>query len=175
MSESPAWSMGAVEEWRPIPGFPHYAVSDMGRVKNTATQRLMTILRNQQGTCYVGLNIGLKQSRRSLTGLVANAFVPRLRPDFSYPIHLDGDQTDNRATNLMWRPHWFGVKYMTQMKRGPSQPDAGPIVELESEERYPSPWVASMINGLIEIDLILSIENRTFVYPTFQQFRFLAL
>lgn len=163
-----------MEEWITIPGFPNYAVSNMGRVQNTATGKILAIRVTQQGHRFVGMNAGAIQCQRSVAKLVGDAFVDKLREDFDYPIHLDGDLSDNRASNLMWRPHWFGVRYMKQMKRGQVFKEANPIVDLHTGETYQTPWMASMVNGLIESEILLAIANRTYVFPTFQEFRFVA-
>lgn len=164
-----------MELWEPIPEFWGYSISNHGRVRNDNTGRILAIMRNPLGVCYVGMNKGKKQYRRSLGLLVCRAFVSRpdvdRRNEFNQPIHLDGDQTNNFADNLMWRPHWFAVRYAIQHKRGPSR-DANPVVDLATMDYYERPWDACLKFGLIELDLIQSCLNRTYVFPTFQTFRF---
>jgi hypothetical protein len=166
---------GQVENWGEIKGFPGYSVSDLGHVRNDETGRVLTILRNQYGTCYVGLTKGRKQHRRSLAQLVAQTFVPnpRAKDSFDGLIHLNNDKANNRADNLLWRPHWFVVKYLIQANRGPIGSDK-PVLEIKHHEIYPNTWEASLAFGLIERDLIGSIVNRTFTWPTFQEFRYVA-
>lgn len=161
------------EDWRSIPEFRGYSVSDLGRVRNDETGKVLTILRNPHGTCYVGMVHGRKQLRRSVPLLVGQAFVPKVsgRESFDRLIHRDTDLSNNRADNLMWRPHWFAVKYLIQAKRGREGSDI-PVLETRHQEYYPNTWEASLAFGLIERDVIDSILNRTFVYPTFQEFRY---
>lgn len=163
------------ENWKRIPGFEGYSISDQGRVRNDDVGRYMTIMRNQSGTCYVGLTKGLRQNRRSLPLLVGTAFLPAVkeRDDFESLIHLDGDQANNRASNLMWRPHWFAIKYLLQFKTGPLGKLDTPVVDLGTKEVYQNTWETAITLGLLEKDLILSILNRTFVWPTFKEFRFI--
>lgn len=164
-----------VENWADIRGFRGYSVSDLGRVRNDNTGRVLTVLRNPHGTHYVGLTKGRKQHRRSLAQLVGQAHVPnpRIKDSFDSLIHLDNDKSNNRADNLLWRPHWFMVKYLIQAGRGPVGSDM-PVIEIKHHEIYPNTWEASLAFGLIEKDLISSILNRTFTWPTFQEFRYLA-
>ena len=164
-----------MEDWESITGFQGYSVSNLGKVRNDHTGRVLTVLRNSEGSCYVGMVKGRKQYRRSLPQLVGQAFVPKLngRESFDKLIHRDNDRTNNRADNLLWRPHWFMVKYLLQAKRGPVGSDF-PVIEIKEHEIYPSTWDASLAFGLIESDLISSILNRTFTWPTFQEFRYLA-
>lgn len=164
-----------MEEWQVVGGFHGYSVSNLGQVRNDDSGRVLTVLRNQHGTCYVGMVKGTKQHRRSLSQIVGEAFVPNTsgREDFDKLIHRDNDRSNNRADNLMWRPHWFLVKYLNQAKRGSEGSDF-PVIEIRTQELYPTTWDAALAFGLLERDLISSILNRTFVWPTFQEFRYLA-
>lgn len=162
-----------MDDWTSIDEFEGYEVSRFGQVRNSETGRVLTILRNGHGTCYVGMMKGGQQLRRSIAPLVANAFIPKDRQDFNGLIHVDGYQHNNRADNLMWRPHWFVVTYLKQIARGSMGSDQ-PVIELKTRELYPNTWDAALAFGLIEKDLISSILNRTFTWPTFQEFRYLA-
>ena len=163
-----------MEEWKKVQLFDQYSVSELAEVRNDETGRILQIQRNQHGVCYVGLMRGMQQCRRSVALLVAHAFVaPPMslqKKSFTKPIHLDGQQTNNRANNLMWRPHWFAMKYTAQFKVGPTV--AEPVIDIESDERYSCPWIAALSFGLLEREVIISGLNRTYVWPTYQQFRF---
>jgi hypothetical protein len=160
--------------WKTIPSFQSYSVSDMGQVRNDDTGRIMAIRKNPHGVRYVGLMKGAKQRNVSLPRLVAEAFVARppqdRKQEFTAVIHLNGEQDNNRADNLMWRPHWFAMKYTQQFKVGPTIET--PVVELKTQEFYACPWVAALSFGLLEREIVASGLNRTFVWPTFQEFRF---
>lgn len=164
-----------MQNWKRIPQFPTYSVSDTGLVRNDDTGRIMAIRKNPHGVYYVGLMKGKKQHNLSLSRLVAEAFVSRPAQDregrFNNPIHLNGHKDDNHAHNLMWRPYAFAVKFQQQFAKGPST--ASPILELKTQERYSCPLIAAMAFGLLESDIISSAVNRTFTWPTFQEFRFI--
>lgn len=164
-----------MEEWKKVVIFDQYSVSELGQVRNDETGRIMSVLRNAHGVCYVGLTKGYQQYRRSLPLLVAQAFVPKpmtmQKESFNKPIHLDGNQTNNRAYNLLWRPHWFAMKYTAQFKVGPTV--ATPVIDLKTEEKYSCPWIAALSFGLLEREIIVAGLTRTFVWPTYQEFRFL--
>lgn len=161
-----------MEVWREIRSFPGYLVGDEGHVKNEETGRYMTQLRNQHGVVHVGLTRDRVQYRRSVAVLVANAFVDRLpgREHFDTPINLDGDRSNNRVPNIMWRPRWFAVKYFNQFDN-PYKGFTGPIEDTLTGEKFDSSWEAATKYGLLEKDIYLSILNRTYVVPTFQTFR----
>jgi hypothetical protein len=164
-----------MEVWRSIPEFPNYSVSDLGRVLNTDTGRIMSQVINNTGNVYVGLTKQLVQRRRSVAKLVAQAFIPKLaqnRESFDTPIHLNGDRTDNRVTNLMWRPYWFAVKYAKQF----NEPPKGfrvPIEEASTHEKFATSWDAATTYGLLDKEILVATTNRTYVWPTYQMFRVL--
>lgn len=162
-----------MEAWVAVPDFHDYDVSDLGRVRRHDTGRILTVLRNLDGTCYVGMARAGKQRRRSLALLVANAFVPKLsgRVEFDRPVHLDGDQTNNRATNLVWRPHWFMVAYYRQILTGKIGSDM-PVIEKRKLEIFPNTFEAALAYGLLESQVISSATTGTFTFPTFQYFNY---
>lgn len=165
-----------MESWKTIPSFHGYSVSDHGRVRNDDSGRLMAIRRNQHGVCHVGLYKHVKQYKRGLALLVANAFVSKLDTElktFTTPIHLDGDQSNNRADNLMWRPAWFALKYARQFNSHQLGIDE-PIVDVNSKEQFANSWEAVTTYGLLNTEIMTAILNRTYVWPTYQEFRVLA-
>lgn len=162
-----------MESWGAIEGFRGYSVSDLGRVRNDDTGRILTILKNQSGNRYVGMTKDGVQHRRSLPLLVAKTFVVNKQANFRSIIHRDINKGNNRADNLMWRPQWFAVKYWIQAHRGMIGSDI-PVLEIKHHEMYQNTWEASLAFGLLETDLISSIINRTFTWPTFQEFRYVA-
>lgn len=164
-----------MQRWATIHAFPRYSVSDEGLVRNDDTGRILAIRRNPQGISYVGLMGDEQQQNLSVAPLVAEAFVPKPAQDrnntFNTPIHLNGHLDHNHAYNLMWRPRWFALRFQKQFRKGPTV--ATPVLELKTQERYSCPFIAAMAFGLIEKEIIIASLNRTFVWPTFQEFRFI--
>ncbi len=151
--------------------FPRYAVSEMGEIRNLRTERRLKIKVNQYGVVGVGLMRDGLQFHRSVPLLVAQAFLARSRPAFDTPINLDGDRYNNVVSNLMWRPRWFAIAYNRQFKE--AFPDAinVPIVDTNDPSiSFPNSFTCSTHFGLLEKDLVLSILNRTYVWPTYQMF-----
>lgn len=161
-----------MEVFHKIDGFPGYSVSIWGRVRNDKNGRIMALFRNQQGIINVGLTRDRVQYKRSLALLVARAFLPKPSvPNFNTPIHLDGDQSNCRVDNLMWRPRWFAVKYHQQFLYRPKRrPNRRPIRDVRTGETFKSAWAAATTFGLLERDILLAMHNKTYVPPTFQVF-----
>lgn len=158
------------ERWIPIEHFLDYEVSDQGRIRSRLTDRVLSLNPNQFGVMQVGMMRDSEQRHRSVPLLVAKAFLPEPGGAFDTPINLDGDRTNNAVENLLWRPRWFAIKYNQQFKmRHPHRIDR-PIVELKTGEVSENSFECAKKYGLLEEDLILSILNRTYVWPTYQEF-----
>lgn len=163
-----------MEKWREISSFNGYSVSNCGRVRNDDTGRLMTLLRNREGIVNVGLTKGKVQYKRSVTRLVALGFLSKVYEAFDTPINLDGDRCNNHVDNLAWRPRWFAIEYNKQFRY--YQASRGtllrPVRDLKTGEVFESSWDAAIRYGLLRQEILLAIHNRTYVWPTYQQFDF---
>jgi len=105
-------------QWHELEEFPDYAVSEQGDIANIKTGIPRKLSINGQGIVKITLYDTRKQLvTRSVARMVAEAFVPK--PDqeiFDTPIHMDGELTNCRADNLVWRPRWFAIKYHRQFR-----------------------------------------------------------
>lgn len=158
-------------EWRPIPSFPGYSVSETGYVRNDETGRVLTLLVNQSGVVNVGLTKKCKQYKRSVALLVANAFLEfRIHDSFDTPINLNGDRLNNNVWNLAWRPRWFATKYFRQFDE-PSLAAERPVQEMETGKKFYSHWEAAFKYGLLATSVLIAAMEQTEVWPTKQHFR----
>lgn len=158
-------------QWREIIEFPGYSVSDTGLVRNDETGYEMRLSPNTRGIFIVGLVKRGVQYKRSVSVLVADAFVTAARSlEFDTPIHLDGDKSNCRADNLAWRPRWFALEYVQQFVTGPKG-YACKVQEIRTEEVFGNSWEASVKYGLLEREVVYSIMRQTYVIPTYQRFR----
>lgn len=164
--------MDSSTQWCVIEEFPCYEVSNTGFVRNIKTERYLKIKLNQYGVVGVGLMRDGIQFHRSLPLLVARAFLPRWSLSaFDTPINLDGDRSNNDVSNLLWRPRWFAVLYNRQFIEGCSIRIDAPIADIHHPDIvFANSFVCATQLGLLEKDLVFSILNRTYVWPTYHEF-----
>lgn len=85
-------------KWEQVPGYEGlYRVSNLGEVYSVRGGCFLEIVRDR----YVNLSKHGRVERFKVAYMVARMFVPNpeMRPCV---IHLNGDRTDNRASNLAW-------------------------------------------------------------------------
>lgn len=159
-----------MEQWVPLLGYPGYSISNLGTIRNDNRDRLLKVVRLKTNYTYVGLVKEGVQVNRSVSKLVAEAFLPSpATSTFTTPIHFDGDLANCRVDNLDWRPRWFAIKHTRQFRLSlPDYPD--PVREIKTREVFDNSWKAVFKFGLLYMDLILSIHNKTYVFPTMQSY-----
>lgn len=157
--------------WKAIPAFPDYEINEVGDVRRIKTGRIVRPTVNQQGNAMIGLSRDGEQYKRSLALLVALAFLGEpVNYRFDTPIHVDGNKLNCRADNLMWRPRHFAVRYHRQFHND-ERGFKVPIIEVNTREEFPTSWDAAVKYGLIDKEILISVINRTVVFPTGQCFR----
>jgi hypothetical protein len=162
------------EEWRKIQMFPDYSVSDTGSVRNDNTGNNMTKLVNAHGVVHVGLTKDKTLHKRSLSLLVAEAFIPRPNFQSDTAINLDGDRFNNRVDNLLWRPRWFARRYFQQFRHG-TPSIVRPVEIVETQDVFMNSWEAATELGVLDIEIAESVMLGTYVWPLFQRFKIIKL
>lgn len=87
------------EEWKIIPDFPIYSISNMGRIVNRQTNRLKKPTLNANGYYYVSLHNKGKEKKIQVHQLVYYTFREKLEEPYVVN-HIDGIRTNNCLTNL---------------------------------------------------------------------------
>lgn len=109
--------------------FPNYRVDINGAVsRGPWFERELKHARNREGVSFVTLysepvdgQPGVRHIR-SVARLVAETFLdPPHHPAFDTPTHRNGDRSDCRASNLVWRPRWFAINFHRQWYDGWSE------------------------------------------------------
>ena len=96
-------------EWRPIPDWPEYEVSEDGRVRRAQagqgaiSGRILRPWTNPRtGYLQIGLWRGNRQHRATVHRLVATAFLGPPPTVKHVVAHLDGSRQNNYRANLAW-------------------------------------------------------------------------
>jgi hypothetical protein len=96
------------EQWRVIPDFPAYSVSDHGRVRRdvggggAVPGRILKYNLMTSGYHCVQLWRDSKPHPRSIHRLVASVFLPPPEDGQTEVAHFDGDRLNNHVSNLRW-------------------------------------------------------------------------
>lgn len=162
------------EQWKDIDEFPEYSVSNFGEIRSNKSGRILSTSPNQFGVVQVGLMKNGVQYHRSVPLLVVKAFLPIKPGPFDTPINLDGDRHNNNLENLVWRPRWFAIKYNRQFREPYYNPITKPIMDKKTQEISPSSFECAKRYGLLEEEIVIAILNRTYVWPTYQEFVILS-
>lgn len=147
------------EEWRDVEEFPGWSVSDLGRVMNDLTGRVMSTRRNAQGLTMVNVQLNGKLKTRLMSHLVQKAFGEEPKNEsYNSVIHLNGDHGDCRASNLMWRPRWYALKYHKMFDEDPTRVA---VYIPAIDEFYPSLREFCTTYGLVENYTYVDMFNGT--------------
>ncbi len=90
-----------MENWKKIKGFENYSVSDLGRVRNDKTGRIMKTPCRKNGYPRVHLYDDMKGSCKTVHRLVAETFIPNPE-NLPQVNHKDGNKMNNSVINLEW-------------------------------------------------------------------------
>lgn len=118
-----------MEQWKPIKGYDHYDISNLGRVKSLERiahtplasylkpENILKAADNGKGYKFVRLWQDGKSKKHYIHRLVAEAFIPN--PN-NYPEvnHIDSDPSNNKVDNLEWVTHRQNAKHMMSQGRG---------------------------------------------------------
>ena len=92
------------ECWRSLDGHINYQASNIGRVRNALTAKILVQFWDQNGYAMVSLwNNGRGKTYR-IHQLVAKCFIPKPESDEKLEVdHINEDKTNNSISNLMWK------------------------------------------------------------------------
>lgn len=161
------------EEWKDIPEFPNYMISNTGRVWNNYLDKEMRITPNNHGNMRIGFRIGdgIKYTR-SVAMLVAQNFLPPPPDELcDFLMLLDGDKTNVRVTNLVWRPAWMVQVYSRQFRiQQPNHYYNLLVRNISTGKIYHNIIEAGMTEGLLFRDIWSSTYTGRPLYPHYHVF-----
>jgi hypothetical protein len=162
------------EEWEDIPDFPDHLVSNFGQIYNMRTKNILILSGNQQGVTRVALLRDGKQYQRSVSLLVATAFIPRPYSHFNTAINLDGVRTNCRVDNLAWRPRWFSARFHRQFARNDVKNSHRPILDETTGEVFENMKAVCVRYGVLSIDIMNAMQTGYEVFPIGHNFRYVT-
>lgn len=158
------------EQWKVIPEFPDYLVSDFGRIWNQRRNREVTPNPNNWG--YLKVSFTSARLTRTVASLVAEAFVDPMDDLSDCVVILDGDFTHVCAHNLVWRPRQFAWRYSRQLKtQQPLHYRNLPVLNTDRRIEYDSIIEAGMIEGVLFDDIWESTYLGRRPYPHHHKYR----
>lgn len=96
------------EQWQVVADFPAYEVSSLGRVRRAASGsgavpgRIMSLQTDVNGYACLRLSLAGTVKNKKVGRLVCAAFHGPAPTPRHHAAHLDGDKTNNAASNLAW-------------------------------------------------------------------------
>ena len=79
----------------------NYEISNLGRVKNIKTGKIIKPDKEEKGYCRLTIKINGVRKHYAIHRLVAIAFIPNPLNKEQVD-HIDNDKTNNRVDNLQW-------------------------------------------------------------------------
>lgn len=155
------------EEWRQIEDFPHYLISNYGRVKREGKVEARQVSVSDKGFPVVTLYGRDSKTRylRQINKLVADAFVPK--PAFDDPQrpsnavwHIDGDLTNCRAENLMWDTRARVIEWNEMHRTGRPQWKTPRVRNNRTGAVYENAYECGMAEGETESKILWRIEKQ---------------
>lgn len=156
------------EDWKIIPEFPDYKISNYGRVYNIHRGHEMRTSLNNFGHMKISL-LSLRDGQRytrSVAQMVAEAFLEPYNFLCDHVLVKDGDFAHVSAENLTWRPRWFVWKYSHQLKtEQPLHYHNLQVVNVLTGDKYNSIIEAGIMEGLLFDDIWKSTYTRETFFP----------
>lgn len=110
-----------IQEWKVIKDFPNYEVSNLGQVRNIKTGRTLkpyVNLGGGKGYYKVRLTSAPYQTKQFFVHrLVAEAFIPKEKEEYTDVNHIDEDRLNNNVDNLQWCTRSYNTSYGTAQAR----------------------------------------------------------
>ena len=90
------------ETWKQVIGYDMYQVSNLGRIRNKNTGKVLKPAYQPSGYTIVCLRKAGKNNTEPVRRIVMNAFNPIDNSNKYDIIHIDNDKTNNTVDNLKW-------------------------------------------------------------------------
>lgn len=104
------------EIWKELDDLPNYEISNMGRLRNKNTLRILKTRISKFGYEHITITYGGEQYFRAIHRLVAKTFLinPDNKPDVN---HIDENKLNNNVNNLEWVTKSENINHGTRNER----------------------------------------------------------
>jgi len=127
-----------MEEFRDIPGYPGYQISNCGNVFSRKLKRVIEAPNDEDGYKRIKLWKQMISKHYRIHRLVATAFIPNPE-DKPQVNHKDGDKTNNNISNLEWVTNQENITHRIEVlgHNGTKGIHMKPVVLQKDEIEYP--------------------------------------
>lgn len=165
------------DEFEPTQEFPNVLVNPLGQFFNEKTDKMLATSRTSNGHLKINLTSGDgRYGTRSVARIVADTFLgPPPNERFDTIIHLNGDLSDCRAANLMWRPRWYAIKFHKQFSFesfNTGYKNKESIVDIDTGKTYGSIYEVCTTEGLYYFDVQDCLFRNTLTPVTGHRLRY---
>jgi len=138
------------EQWRPVIGYPNYSVSNLGKVKNNISGKMIKQQCGRGAYVYVAVTDGVNSTTKLIHRLVAESFMGP-HPDLVVN-HIDSNKLNNNLMNLEWCTHAQNLEHATIVGNlHPGGYQMKPIKVIETGEIFESAMeCANAIGGNVQ-------------------------
>lgn len=104
------------EIWKELDDLPNYEISNMGRLRNKNTLRILKTRVSKLGYEHITITYGGEKYFRAIHRLVAKAFLinPDNKPEVN---HIDENKLNNHVSNLEWMTKSENINHGTRNER----------------------------------------------------------
>lgn len=151
------------EEWRPVDEFPHYLISNYGRVKHIYRTNARKVTVNERGFPVILLSSATSPTRylRQINKLVAIAFLPpTLYRENTAIWHKDGDLRNCHVSNLMWERRDKVLEWNEMHRSGEPRYNTPAVKNNRTGEIYKDAYDCAMQEGILESSIVWRIEEQ---------------
>lgn len=151
------------EIWHEIEEFPHYRVSNYGRIKHVDRNEARKVTVNERGFPVVLLSSKNTPTRylRQVNKLVAQAFLPPPQFDDETAVwHIDGDLTNCRAENLRWEMRSRVLEWNEMHRTGQPKFRTPKVKNNRTGEVYENAYECAMAEGMLESAVVWRVERQ---------------
>lgn len=151
------------ELWAEISEFPHYSVSNYGRIKHKDRDLARKLTVNERGFVVIQLLSATSSSRylRQVNVLVAKAFLPQPEyVDYNSVWHIDGDLKNCRAENLRWEMRSRVLEWNEMHRTGQPRYTTPAVMNNETETLYANAFECALAEGTTESRIMWFVEKQ---------------